>query len=279
MATRYVMSFSGGLCSWFAARRLVDWHGRKNVVLLFADTCMEHNDLYRFTNDVSEDLGVPITRISKDMTPWDVFFKHRMMGDNLVDMCSRELKRELLDDWRDTNCSKCNTTVCCGLSYNERSRYIGRWEKEKATGKMVFRPGWRTWLRARGWHVCAPAMAAPFTTKQGMLDAAKARGIEPSNSYEDGFAHDNCGGFCIKQGQRGFINLLTKRPEVFAFHENKEQEFRAFVGKDVSILRDRRGGTTKPLTLRVLRQRVEAKQFASIDLADEGKACGCAIDQ
>ena len=112
-----------------------------------------------------------------------------------------------------------------------------------------------------------------------MLAALRARGLEPSNSYEDGFAHDNCGGFCIKQGQRGFINLLTKRPEVFAFHEAKEQEFRAFVNKDVSILRDRTGGTTKPLTLRALRERFESKQFDRLNFADEGSGCGCAIDQ
>lgn len=121
-------------------------------------------------------------------------------------------------------------------------------------------------------------MARPHTTKQGMLDALRARGLELSDSYEDGLAHDNCGGFCIKQGHRGFIQLLTKRPEVFAYHEGKEQEFREFVGKDVSILRDRRGGTTKPLTLQALRERVEAKQFALLDFADEGKVCGCAID-
>lgn len=141
---KYVMSFSGGLCSWFAARRLVEWHGRKNIVLLFADTLIEHYDLYRFMNDASEDLGVPITRISKDITPWDVFFKHRMMGNTIVDMCSRELKREFLDSWISTNCDRLSTVVCCGLSYDERKRYISRIEK----GKTI--PGWRMYLRARG---------------------------------------------------------------------------------------------------------------------------------
>jgi hypothetical protein len=274
------MSFSGGLCSWFAAKRMIKWHGRKNVTLLFADVKMEHHDLYRFMNDASEDLGVPITRISKDMTPWDVFFKHRMMGNTLVDMCSRELKRELLDAWRRDNCDPRTTTVCCGLSFDEKKRYVGRWEKDKKTGRPKFLPGWRPWMRAKGWvNVCAPAMAAPFTDKSGMLAELRASGLEPSDSYEDGFAHDNCGGFCIKQGQKGFINLLTKRPEVYAFHEGKEQEFRAYVGKDVSILRDRRGGTTRPLTLKVLRERIEAKQFELVNFADEGKGCGCAIDR
>lgn len=269
-----MLSFSGGLCSWFAGRRLVDWHGAANVVLLFADTCMEHHDLYRFSQDASADLGVPIIRISKDKTPWDIFFEHRMMGNTLVDMCSRELKRELLDDWRNGHCERGETVVCCGLSFDEKDRYAGHWEKGK------YKPGWRAHMRSSGWvNVCAPAMARPYTTKQGMIDLARSRGLEPSESYEDGFAHDNCGGFCIKQGHRGFINLLAKRPEVFRFHENKEQEFREFVDKDVSILRDRRGGVTKPLTLQVLRERVEAKQCSMLDFADEGRTCGCAIDR
>jgi hypothetical protein len=106
----------------------------------------------------------------------------------------------------------------------------------------------------------------------------RERGLEPSESYDEGFAHDNCGGFCIKQGQRGFINLLAKRPGNYRYHEDKEQEFREMVGKDVSILRDRTGGTTKPLTLRVLRERIEAKQFDCINFNEEGAPCGCAID-
>lgn len=48
------------------------------------------------------------------------------------------------------------------------------------------------------------------------------------------------------------------------------------VGKDVSILRDRTGGTTKPLTLAALRQRIE-EQPDQLDLFDEG-GCGCFTD-
>jgi hypothetical protein len=258
----YVMSFSGGLCSWFAARRLVDRRGRENVTLLFADTLMEHSDLYRFLSDASDDLGIPVTRIAEGRTPWQVFYDHRMMGNSMVDMCSQELKRDFLDKYTKEHYSTHNTVRCCGLSNGERGRYVR----------------FRARMRARGWHTEAPAMASPHFSKADMLAAARTRGLEPSDSYEDGFSHDNCGGFCVKAGQRHFIQLLTKRPETFNYHENKEQEFRAFVNKDVSILRDRRGGATKPLTLKTLRERHEAKQFSKIDFADEGVACGCAID-
>jgi len=260
--TRFVMSFSGGMCSWFAAQRLVERHGAKSVTLLFADTLIEHSDLYRFLIDASNAIGVPVTRIADGRTPWDIFFENRMMGNSRVDLCSRILKRELLDRWCRDNCDPAKTIICAGLSVGERARYIR----------------FRARMRARGWRVQAPAMAAPYTDKAGMLAAMQARGLEPSDSYEDGFAHDNCGGFCVKQGHRGFINLLTKRPAVFAFHENKEQQFIQLVGKPVAILRDRTGGKVTPLTLRALRERVEARQLDRLDFADEGQTCGCAID-
>lgn len=259
---KFVMSFSGGMCSYFAARRLVDRHGRKAVTLLFADTLIEHDDLYRFMGDASEDLGVPITRIADGRTPWDIFFENRMMGNTRVDLCSRILKRELLDRWCRENCNPRRTVRCAGLSYGERDRYVR----------------FRQRMRTRGWRVQAPAMAPPYTDKAGMLAAMAARGLEPSNSYEDGFAHDNCGGWCVKQGQRGMLHLLNTRPMVYAMHENKEQEFIQLTGKNVSILRDRTGGTTKPLTMKTLRERHEAKQFSLLNFADEGSGCGCAID-
>jgi hypothetical protein len=257
------MSFSGGMCSYFAARQLIDRHGARDVILLFADTLIEHYDLYRFLNDASADLGVQITRIADGRTPWDIFFQNRMMGNSRVDLCSRILKRELLDRWCNEHCDRQRTVLCAGLSFGERDRYVR----------------FRARMRARGWKTQAPAMGPWKATKADMLADMRARGIEPSDSYEDGFAHDNCGGGCIKQGQKGFINLLVKRPAIFDYWESNEERFRTMVGKDVSILRDRTGGTTKPLTLRVLRERVQAKQFECLNFADEGAACGCAIDQ
>jgi hypothetical protein len=49
------------------------------------------------------------------------------------------------------------------------------------------------------------------------------------------------------------------------------------LGKDVAILRDRRGGQSRPLTLRAFRERLESdpKLF---DADDEG-ACGCFMDE
>lgn len=257
---QYVMSFSGGLCSWFAARCLINRHGTRAVTLLFADTNFEHADLYRFLVDASVDLGVPITRIADGRTPWDVFFENRMMGNSRIDLCSRILKRELLDKWSHEYCDPLRTVQCVGLSHAEKSRYIR----------------FRSRMRARGWKTQAPAMAFPQADKNFMMEALRARGLELSESYEDGFAHDNCGGFCVKQGMAGFRLLLTKRREFYLFNEAQEEKFRQMTGKNVSIMRDRSGGTVKPLTLKVFRERIESGQICAVG-TDQG-GCGCAID-
>jgi hypothetical protein len=113
--------------------------------------------------------------------------------------------------------------------------------------------------------------------KQQFLDELRARGIEPPRQYRMGFSHANCGGFCIKGGHGHFALLLQHFPARFAYHEAKEQELRAHLGKDVSILTDRAGGLgKKPMTLKDFRARVEAGfEFDQFDLG----ACNCFIGE
>jgi hypothetical protein len=256
---RFVVNLSGGLCSWFAAKRTIEWFGRDRVTLLFADTLIEDPDLYRFLDDCEQDLRVPITRIADGRTPWDIFFKNRFLGNTRVDLCSRILKRELLHKWYEENCDPRRSVTVIGLSYGERDRY----------------ERFRQRMRVRGWRVMAPAMAPPHVDKAGMMTALAQAGIALPKLYEEGFPHNNCGGFCVKQGQAGFRLLLQKRPKLYKYHEQKEQEFIKFIGKPVAILHDRQGGTTKPMSLKVFRERV---QSGEITQCNDWGGCGCAID-
>ena len=119
--------------------------------------------------------------------------------------------------------------------------------------------------------MCEP----PYVSKEEMLEQLNREGIETPRLYKMGFPHNNCGGFCVKAGQAHFANLLRKLPERYRYHEEQENKFRAHVGKDVSILKDRRGGTVKPLTLTELRERIQRQE--ELDLNEWG-GCGCALD-
>jgi hypothetical protein len=67
---------------------------------------------------------------------------------------------------------------------------------------------------------------------------------------------------CAKAGVGHFAHLLKQLPDVYAEWETREQAMRDFLGRNVSILRDRRrvAVATEPLTLAALRKRIEARR-------------------
>lgn len=251
--TRHVVLFSGGIASWGAAKRVAERHGPQDITLLFCDTMMEDEDLYRFLPEAAASVGGELVRIADGRTPWQVFEERRFLGNTRVDLCSRILKRELTRTWLTANCDPAETVVYLGFDWTEMHRM------ERAV------PHWAPW------RIEAPLCEPPFIWKSEVLATLTREGIAPPRLYEWA-AHNNCGGFCVKAGIGHFVRLLKAMPERYRWHEEKEDAFRARIGKDVAILRDRRGGVTKPLTMRDLRLRVE--QGEQFDMFDIG-GCGC----
>ena len=52
---KHIVFYSGGLCSWATAKRVVEKHGKENVLLLFTDTLIEDEDLYRFISETADE--------------------------------------------------------------------------------------------------------------------------------------------------------------------------------------------------------------------------------
>lgn len=221
MRMDHVVQMSGGAGSWAASHRVIQRYGRENVTLLFADVKIEDEDLYRFLDEVEADLGVPITRVAEGRDPWEVFRDVRYLGNTRIDPCSRILKRDFLRAYLEEHFDPASTVVYLGIDWTEEHRF--------KSAKSRWNP----------WTINAPLCEPPYLNKDHILAEMRKRGIEPPRLYELGFAHNNCGGFCIKQGQAGFKNLLEKMPHRYDEHARKEQELREFLGKDVSILRDR----------------------------------------
>lgn len=261
--------FSGGVGSWAAAKRVADRHGTENMTLLFADTNMEDEDLYRFLDEAADNIGVPVTCIADGRTPWQVFRDVRYLGNSRIDPCSQILKRGLLTNWVESNCDPAATICYVGIDWTEQHRFFGT-EKTR---------GLKQRYADKGWRYEAPLCDRPVVSKDMAMRWLDDEGIKRPRLYDMGFPHNNCGGFCIKAGIAHFTNLLEKMPERFLHHEQQEQQIRDDLGKDVSILRDRRGGKTTPLTLRQLRLRVQGNRdpLSEDERCDWG-GCGCAID-
>lgn len=257
------------------------------MTLIFADTQMEDEDLYRFLGEavanvlewptpppikVLRELAAKIgeakispegcagefVMIADGRDPWEVMRDHNCIAKPRMDMCSQELKRDLLDKWREENTDAETCTVHFGMDWTECYRL------ERVSELLA------------PWKCASYATTErPILAKPKMLEWLRREGIRPPRLYEMGFPHNNCGGFCIKAGQAHFAHLLRMMPDRYRYHEGKEEEMRQRVG-DYSILRDRTGGTTKTLTLRQLRERIEAQ--GEFDAFEWG-GCGCALPQ
>jgi 3'-phosphoadenosine 5'-phosphosulfate sulfotransferase (PAPS reductase)/FAD synthetase len=55
---KHIIFYSGGIGSYFAAKRVLEKHRPEDVILLFTDTLIEDKDLYRFLDETSKKLGV-----------------------------------------------------------------------------------------------------------------------------------------------------------------------------------------------------------------------------
>lgn len=263
----WVVQFSGGISSWAAAlltKRFLVSPG-DTFHLLFADTLIEDEDTYAFIDMAAENLKTPVTRIADGRTPWEVFKDVRFLANARIDPCSKILKRELLNTYIEDN-------------YVNPSRVIGiGWDEIHRLDR----------LRERSDHAWVAPLAEPlkeiprrFQTpdKLTTLKWAENEGLPQQRLYKLGFPHANCGGGCVKAGIKHFQHLYKVMPDRFQEWERGEQEVREFLDKDVAILRSRKGGTSRPLSLRELRQDLEQdKELTSEEELDWG-GCGCAIE-
>ena len=116
----------------------------------------------------------------------------------------------------------------------------------------------------------------PLWDKCRMQREAKKLGLPISDNYRWGLPHDNCGGRCVRAGQAHWARLLEVNPSAYAEWEEEEiatfHELNRRGIKPMTILKDRRGGQTRELSLREFRHRVEAGE--SFDRHDWG-GCGC----
>lgn len=251
----HVVSVSSGAASAYTWHLVVERYGAENVVGLFADVNGEDADNYRFLAEVHAHVGAPLVTIDNDgRTIWDSMKEQRFLANSRVDTCSKYLKRQPIMEWLKANAPGC--TVYLGIDWTEEHRMV--------RPKQVY---------AEAGMACRAPMVEALKDKGDALDWLDSIGILAPALTREGFPHANCRGGCVKSGAKQFKRLLRDRPDDFAWWEKGETDMRAFLGSDVAILRDRRGGTSKPLTLTELRLLTSAQGDLFDD--DDRAACGC----
>ena len=251
---KHIVLYSGGLGSYFTTKRIIEQGIPKDdIILLFTDTKVEDEDLYRFLVESSYKLDIPITNYSDGRDIWQVFKDIKFLSNSRVNDCSlylkRRMSRKFIKQYKPDEC-----IVYLGFDWTEIHRY------ERA------RKHWYPYT------IKSPLCEPSYIDKEDMKRLISEDGIELPRLYKMGFAHNNCGGGCVKAGIGHFAKLYKEFPERFALWEKNEQEIRDYLGRDVSILRRMKNGIKYKLPLKQLRNEIDT--LSNSELCDIG-GCGC----
>ena len=263
---KHIVMFSGGIGSWATAKIVADRHGTDDLYLLFADVkggaesphIGEDEDTYRFIDDALKNIGGgTYVYLNEGRDIWTLFSEQNFLGNSRVANCSKILKQRPARKWLKENADPADSIIYVGIDWSEIHR-MGAIVKNYLPYKAE-----------------APLTEPPYYEKNQLIEWANNEGLKTPRLYDLGFAHNNCGGGCVRAGQGQFKKLLDVMPERFDVWEQKEQEMRDQTGKDIAILREMVNGVRRPLPLTVLRQRAQDQPFL-IDELDLG-ACGCFV--
>ncbi|MER5617697.1 hypothetical protein [Streptomyces sp. NPDC002215] len=253
---QHVIQFSGGAGSALAAIAIAERVGPTRMTLLIANTQVEDPDLWRFASDVSALINVPLVIVEDGRDPWQLFRDVGFLGNNLFAPCTKYLKQIPCRNWMTEHAPPETSMVYVGIEPTK---------KDRPRAPSITR-NWSPW------RVEFPLLDGPDRPKEDLLAELRAHGLTPPRLYELGFPHNNCGGSCIRAGQRQWRHLLDVFPERFARAEREEQAFRADNHKNVAILKRQRDNVIRPLTLAELRREYEAEKAQANTAAASTKA-------
>lgn len=255
-----VVLYSGGKGSFMAAYLAKQIYGK--VILYFNDTKTEDADLYRFLRETVAWLDLPLVEDSLGLDIWEVFEKAKFVGNSRIDVCSKLLKRKRSEKWIKNNFPDPTTVdVIVGLGVFEQHRV------DKA------RPRWLPY------NLVAPLFDAMVDELDFFNQLCSESTIAQPRLYDLGFHHNNCGGFCVKAGLAQFKMLYEKLPEVYLYHEQKQENLMVKVPNVKPFLKKQIKNKTIYLTLKQYREQyLDVKQLEmDYDMVYDFGGCGCAL--
>lgn len=216
----HIIFFSGGKASFTVADWVKSNYPDENIILYFTDTRWENEDLYRFIDEASDKLKLPMLTHSMGLNPIELMFEKKLVYNSRIGDCSKLLKMKVARDflkkgiipdheeWRnkqylkDENFIKDpeNTILYFGIGFDEMHR------------EGAIKKNWKPF------EVVMPLIENVIDNDEIL----QKHNIKQPFLYDMGFSHNNCNARCVKAGQGHYRNLKQKMPEVFK--EIMEQE-------------------------------------------------------
>lgn len=255
---RHIISLSGGLAS--AASAVIAHEQGYEYEMVFADTLIEHPDLYRFINQLSRALGKPYIHLIDGRDPWAVFVDNKYIGNSQTAHCSKDLKTAKVAEWMEAEAWH-HEPLVLGMYKDEEDRLERarfNWRPQEVTSLLIE-------------HKVTPGMAADLVSFY-----VKKRPV----LYDMGFIHNNCGGMCVRGGQGQFARLLDMRPKFYKKMEARNEWARSMIpGIEETgggFIRVQRDNEIEYLHMKDFRERVEDGSLIPANYEMGG--CGCFVD-
>jgi len=249
-----VVSYSGGLGSFMAA--YMTMQAGYDMELVFCDVRTEDADLYRFLRETSayfQQHGVPLITLDAGMNIWEIQRKVKMQANSQYDPCSRVGKRDPFKKYMREKYPNGDAILVLGIDATEAHR-TKDFERNHAP-----------------YRVDVPLCSMPVGREE-IIDVLDLINIKPPRLYDFGFSHNNCGGFCVKAGQKQASLLLKSLPDTYAWHEAEQEKTFAALGERRPTIRKQVDGTMYYLSLRDFREFLE--DGGKPEMWEEGK-CAC----
>jgi len=306
-----IVFFSGGLSSFAVAHHLKSEYPNDNIVLYFTDTKWEDEDLYRFINEASDKLELPMLTHSSGLDPVQLMIKQKIIFNSRMGNCSTILKMKVADkflkkgikpefeEWRNKEYLKdenfiTDAILYFGISFDEFHR------------TKAIKENWKPF------EVEFPLCKMFFDYDELLTkyEIAKPR------MYLKGFTHNNCKGRCVKAGKGHYKLLFNEDNETFneimmiehmlsiyvgAYHQMRKEEDNDFYKMAIPLLEhneremekwhasgykykpdihfmtiDNQPTILKNVSLKDIQKGVKDKM--RLDLFDEIGGCGCFVD-
>lgn len=220
-----ILFFSGGLSSFVVAHYLKITYPNDNILLYFTDTKWEDEDLYRFINEASDKLELPMLTHSLGIDPVLLMIQQRIIFNSRMGNCSSVLKMKVSSDylkkhkvppieiWR-------NKKYLKDKNFKEDAiLYFG----------ISFDEFHRTKAIAHNWQPFK--VEFPLTKMYFDYDEILALyGIDKPRMYLKGFTHNNCKGRCVKAGKGHYKLLFKEDYETFQEIMDIEHTLSLYVG-------------------------------------------------
>ena len=305
MKNRIVM-FSGGLSSFAVAHHLKIKYPNDNIVLYFTDTLWEDEDLYRFIDEVSDKLQLPLLKHSMGIDPVQLMIKQKIIYNSRMGNCSSILKMRT-----SANYIKRGKVPEIENWYNKKYLKNENFRKDAILYfGIAFDEFHRTKAIEKNWK--------PFNVEFPLCkmffdydELLSLYDIRKPNLYIKGFVHNNCKGRCVKAGKKHFKLLYKEDNKLFnemveiervlglycdAWHLNKNDESKMndLINNEQEMYKwhdsnynydpklkwidqtTKKPSIIKNVYLKEIKE--EMDNNGQIDLFEEYGGCGCFVD-